>query len=212
MKQKKLLFIILITICLCFPNTVFGARCENTEKIKLAALAKNISVTYDYVEENNQVFFQIIFSNLQPGLKIKDVTNNREFYYNGSELVLGRYQPNTISRFDVYSTTCDSRLYSHYVTLPGYNPYYSDPVCKDMNISLCQKWVTINYDYNTFVNEVNKYKQTNTVEIEPEQQEVLGIYDYIFKFLSEYYYIIFPIIIIGGITGIVILRKKDNLF
>lgn len=213
MKYQKIIYYLITTIILFIPNIVGATRCNNTEKVALASLAQNISITYDYVEQNHQVSFYIIFSNLQPGLKIKDVMNNKEYYYNGPELVLPGYQPGKNYRFDIYAaTTCDSRLYSHYVSIPGYNPYYDDPICQNMNIGLCQKWVTVTYDYNTFVNEVNKYKQNNTIQIEEEQEEVLGIYDYIFNFFANYYYIIFPIIIVAGITGIIILRKKDDLF
>lgn len=214
MKTKKILYIFVICISMCFPSIVWAARCDNAEKINLSSLAQNISVTYDYIEENHQVSFHIIFTNLQPGLKIKDVTNNKEYYYNGSELTLYGYAPGKNYRFDVYAnTTCNSRLYSHYVTLPGYNPYYDDAACNGVNASICQKWVNMNYDYNTFLNEVNKYKQNNTNEpIENNEQEILGIYDYIFQFIVKYYYIIFPIIIIGGISGIIVLRKKDDLF
>lgn len=214
MKQRKKLYFLILCISICFPNNVFAARCDNSEKVNLSSLAQNIAFTYDYVEENHQVSFYIIFTNLQPGLKIKDVANNKEYYYNGSELILYGYEPGKNYRFDVYADTeCKSRLYSHYVTLPGYNSYYDDAICNGVNASICQKWVTINYDYSTFVNEVNKYKQTNNDDsIKEEEQHVLGIYDYIFQFLMEYYYIVFPIIIVVGITGIIALRKKDDLF
>lgn len=213
MKYKKIIYYLITTIIACVPNIVSATRCDNTEKVKLASLAQNISITYDYVEQNHQVSFHIILSNLHPGLKIKDVVNNKEYYYNGSELVLPGYQPGKNYRFDIYAdTTCDSRLYSHYVSIPGYNPYYDDPVCQNMNISLCQKWITVNYDYNTFVNEVNKYKKNNTIQIEEPQEQVLGLYDYIFDFFAKYYYIIFPTIIVVGIALIIILRKKDDLF
>lgn len=211
MKKKKILYILIVYIFLCFPITVFADRCSNEEKIAFASLAKNISVTYDYIEQNNQVSFNIILTNLQPGLKIKDVMNNREYYYSSSELILYGYQPGNNYRFDVYSYSCDSKLYSHYVTLPGYNKYYSDPVCNEVNASVCQKWITINYDYDTFVKEVNKYKIQKIEKPIEENKEVLGIYYYIINFFVKYYYIVLPIIIIICSVIIYIQRKKDSL-
>lgn len=213
MNKKNILYLLIILIFICFPKNILAARCDNKEKIKLASLAQNISFTYDYTEENHQVSFYIIFTNLQPGLKIKDVSNNREYTYNGNEMTLYGYNPSSNYRFDVYAdTTCKDRLYSHYVTTPGYNPYYDNILCEGVTASICQKWATINYDYDTFVNEVNKYKSNNTAKTDRNEEKVMGIYDYIFKFITNYYYIIFPIIIILGTTGIIMLRRKDDLF
>lgn len=212
--KYRLLWYITLTIGLLFPLHV-SAQCSNTEKIRLSSLAQNVTVTYDYIEENGQVSFYIIMTNLQPEFRVRDVNNQRDYAYTSSELVLYGYIPNTNYRFDIYGTgeCSNKRLYSHYITLPGYNPYYSDPICIGVTNSICQKWIHINYDYNTFINEVSKLKQEQPVEPAPEKEkEVLGIYDYLIIFFVNYYYIILPIIIIVCLTIIYIQRKKESLF
>lgn len=211
---KKGLFYILVFIIL-FTPTLVSAKCSNAEKVRLASLAGNVSVTYDYIETDTGVTFNVVFTNLQPDFYILDVTNQTRYYYTSNELVLYNYQPSTNYRFDIYGTgECESRLYSHYITPPGYNPYYRDPVCNGVDASICQKWVKVTYDYNTFVNEVNKYKNKNNDIIVSEEEKVMGLYDYILELFIKYYYIALPIIIVSGSAGIIILskKKKDELF
>ena len=155
---RKKIWLVALVAGIIFPMSV-SAECSNAEKIRLSSLAQNISVTYDYVEVNGQVSFNIVLTNLQPGLIVKDVQNKIEYPYASNEIILYGYKPSTNYRFDIYSATCTSRLYSHYVTLPGYNPYYNDPICIDVAHSICQKWTSIKYDYNTFIQEVTKIKK-----------------------------------------------------
>lgn len=213
---KKVLYIALFTIIMFFPIKI-TAQCNNSEIIRRSSLAKNISISYNSIEENGQVTFYITLSNLHPDFYIKDVQNKKEYYYTSNEIVLYGYKPNINYRFDVYGVgECNQRLYSHYVNLPGYNPYYSDPICIGVTNSICQKWVNINYDYDTFAKEVNKIKQkTQEQEKNQVEEEPIGIYDYIFKLFIDYYYIILPTIIIICLIIIIIQnnkRKKEDLF
>lgn len=209
--NKKLAAIIIFIGIFLFPTKTL-ALCDNSEKSRLASLVSNVSITYDYVEENGQVSFFITFTNLQPDFYVKDVNNRQIHYYNSQEMTLYGYKPNKSYRFDFYSTQCGERLKTQYITTPGYNPYYSDPICKGVTNSICQKWVKLNYDYNTFVQEVNKIKQLSVKKEKKEEEIPKGFYDYIIEFYEKYYFIILPIIIAGGITVIIIQRKKDSLF
>lgn len=212
--SKRILLYMTVTIMSLLPLQI-KAQCSNSEKVNMASLAQNVTITYDYVESNNT--FSIIFTNLQPGFKMKDVANRKEYWYSSDELVLYGYKPGINYRFDIYGTgNCTNRLYTHYVTLPGYNPYYNDPICVGVNHSICQKWSNITYDYETFKREVINIKQKlNKQEETKDEEQVLGIYDYIIKFFINYYYIILPIIIIGCmiIIGIRIrINRKNDLF
>ncbi len=207
---KNILFVCLF--CFCFPSNIL-AVCSNQEKIRLSSLAKNISVTYDHIEQNNDVSFNITVTNLTSDLIIKDVSNNKFYGYTGTDITLYGYSKNKTYRFDIYGTgECYTKLYSHYVTLPGYNPYYNDPACVDVNAGICSKWVNMPYDYSVFLTEVAKYKKSSTTIEETKEEEILGLYDYIIRFIISYYYIIFPVIIVGGIIGIIYLVRKDDLF
>lgn len=211
--SKKILLGIIFIITILYPIKVDGL-CSNSEITRRSALAKNISITYNYIEENGKVSFYLTLTNLQPDFYIRDVATQNLYYYSTNEITLYGYKPNVSYRFDVYGTgECNERLYSHYVTLPGYNPYYSDPICNGINSSICQKWVNINYDYETFVKEVNKIKEKQMIDTEePVVEEVVGLYDYLINFFVNYYFIILPIIIIVCLTIILMKREKDDLF
>ena len=210
---KKNILLILLFIVLTLPSSV-SALCSNAEKVRLASLAKNVSVTYTPVETEAGVTFSLTFTNLQPDFYIKDVNYQYNHYYSANELTLPGYPPNTNYRFDIYGHgDCNIKLYSHYVTTPGYNLYYKDKACENFSESICQKWVNINYDYETFVKEVNKLKAIkNENKIQNNDEKVMGIYDYLIEFFINYYFIILPVIIVVGIILIIQLRKKDDLF
>lgn len=213
MFKRNLLFII-VAFTMFLPTNA-KASCSNAEKARLSSLIQNVSITYDYVETNGQVYFNIAITNLQPDFYIKDVVKKQYHYYNGSnELILIGYSPNKNYRFDFYGTgNCNQKIGSNYITLPAFNPYYNDPICIGVSHSICQKWVNITYDYNTFVQEVNKIKQANINTNEEIIEEIpLGIYDYILNFYKKYYFIILPVIILAGTTYIIVQRKKDSLF
>lgn len=211
--KKRNILPILVFIILLLPSSV-SALCSNNEKVRLASLARNISVTYDPIETETGVTFDITFTNLQPELYIKDVTYQYKHYYNENELTLHGYSPNTNYRFDIYGHgDCNIKLYSHYLTTPGYNPYYKDKVCEEFSASICQKWVNINYNYDTFILEVNKLKANQKENVKSNNDEkIMGIYDYLIEFFVNYYFIILPVIIVVCITLIIQLRKKDDLF
>lgn len=212
--KKGIIYIIAIFIIgFTFPISDVSAQCSNSEKNKLALLAQNITTSYDYIEENGKVSFYITLSNLQPGFRVRDIAHGIDYYYTGEDIIIYNFVPNNNYRLDIYSTSCTERLYSHYISLPGYNPYYMDPICIEVNHSICQKWVNMKYDYDTFIKEVNKIKdkKPNKTPIE-EKQEVLGFYDYIIDFFVKYYYIMLPLIIIVCSIAIYKLRRKDDLF
>ena len=75
---KKVLYVAIFTIIMIFPVKI-SAQCSNSEIIRRSSLAKNISITYNYIEENGQVSFYITLSNLQPDFYIKDVNNQKEY-------------------------------------------------------------------------------------------------------------------------------------
>lgn len=211
--SKKIILYMTLMVLMIIPHEV-KAVCSNSEISRLSSLATNVSIAYDYVESNGQVSFNIVLTNLHPELYVKDVANQVIHYYNNSsEMVLTGFKANRNYRFDIYAGTCNSRLYSLYVTLPGYNPYYNDPICEGVTHNICQKWINMKYDYDTFIQEVNKIKtiteKTDEIVVE---EEYLGIYDYILLFYTKYYFIILPAIIIVCVIVIVRERKKDSLF
>lgn len=206
---KYLLFLIIL-----FPMNVKGLICDNAAKVRLQKLAQNITTSYDYVESNGMVTFDITFNNLSNELYLVDVFNKRNFNYSGNTLVLGGFQSGTNYKFEVRSTNvyCDgSVLYYLYVTTPSYNPYYTNPICNGISYKYCNKWQKNDFTYEEFIKNVEEYKKTLDKET-IIKEDIKGIFDYIIDFYISYYYIVLPIIIIVSLFYILINRKKNDLF
>lgn len=211
--MKKYYFIILLCFVL-FPFTVHGAMCGDVDRIKHAELANNITYYFDAIEQDGVVKFQVNFYNVD-GLKIVDARTSKQ--YTSNPLAIGNLSANTSYRFLVQATTggCSgTTIETIYVTTPGYNPYYKDDICKGIeSFTLCQRWNQVSLTYDDFISEVTKYKSSSNQEQEnPVNKEVKGIYDYIIEFFTNYYYIVLPILIVGGIVLIFWLRKREEFF
>lgn len=230
MKRYNKIFILMFLFVL-FPINAKAMLCSNEEKVKWTNLAQNITVKYDAKEKNGKVIFSITFSNISKGLIIYDKLNKEFHSYKGSELTLNNYEPNVNYKFDIYAdmdhydtdengvktyNNCFGMvLYTHYAIIPAYNKYSTDSLCKGIeDYTLCQKWANINLDYDEWKEKVTTYikslepKEENKSQDDKRQdllEKLVDIY-------ASVYYIIFPIIIVGGIAYIIIYNKKHDLF
>lgn len=214
--RRYVIPLLFVFLFLSNPYKTKAVVCENNIRVKYQELAKNISLAYEYIEENDTIKFNIIISNINEKLIIKDVLNNSSYNYTNSEIVLKNFNENTSYKFEVYANDylCnDSSLYTHYINLPPYNKYYKDEVCKDAeNYSLCNKWTNITMSYEDFKLKVENYKKTTVVEEVETETIVENIFDKVIDFYSEYYYYILPSIIVIVLITIRINVKKDDLF
>ena len=204
----------LLCLIILFPITVNGLVCDNTTKVRLQKLAQNITTSYDYIEQDGNVIFDITFNNLNSELYLVDVVNEREYYYSGNVLQLGGFKSGTSYKFEVRTTNifCNGpALYYLYVTTPHYNQYYNDPICNGVTYKYCNKWQKNDFTYEEFIKNVEEYKNTKNIIVE-EPNEVKGIFDYIMEFYISYYYIILPTIILISVIYIYVNRKKNDLF
>lgn len=204
----------IVCLIILFPISVKGLVCDNATKVRLQKLAQNITTSYDYIEQNGNVTFNITFNNLNSELYLVDVVNNRRFDYSGNFLQLGGFENGKTYKFEVRSTSvyCSgSVLYYLYVNTPYYNPYYSDPICDGFSHKYCNKWQKNDLSYEEFIKTIEEAKKINIIEETPKE-EVKGIFDYIIEFYTSYYYIVLPIIIIVSLAYILIQRKKNDLF
>ena len=218
MDRMKHIKLLLSFVLLIIPIQTKALLCSNENKVKFQTLASNITTSYTYIEENGTVSFQVVLSNITEGLIVKDIKNGVTYPYRGSEIVIPNLSQDTSYRFDIYTSDIDchlENLYSHYITTPPYNPYYQDAVCIGMeNYPICQKWTKVNLTYEAFQQKVESLKQKDEKPIPtPEEEEVTkGIYDYLLEFYLDYYYIVLPVFIAGGIFIIYRYNKKNDLF
>lgn len=215
MKIYKYSLLIILSFILV-PITIKGAVCSNSEKVTYQSLAKNISMSYEYTEENENAQFYATFTNVPEGFYLKNLDTKETYYYTGSEMTIGGLEQGKKYRYGIYTTAfgCDSiLLYTHYLNLPYYNPYYKDEICSGIeNFKYCNKWINKKITYEEFKENVGKYLNKNNNVEKEEKIENISLFDILIDFYLKYYIFVLPIIIVIGIVIIRKYNKKQDLF
>ena len=212
MKSK---YVLIFLFCLFFIGPFnIHADCSNSEISRLKKIASNVNISYEPIETDSGVTYNIIFLNMTNELVIRDTQARVSYPYTGNEMILTGYKPNTNYKFKILpSNGCDIALVVKYANLPAFNAYYKDPLCIGIEeYSLCQKWNNSNVSYDSFVKQVTKYRESlNNSNNKPEEIVKPTIIDIIFNFLANYYYIICLAIIIILVPIIIILKRREKL-
>ena len=214
--KKYLLYVIFLLIVL-LPSDADALMCSNELKIKYTEMAKNISINYEYVEHDDDVDFTIKVSNIPEGFIVYDAVNVINYTYNGPELVLNNIKKNKTYKFGIYidDSSCKGViLYTYYLTIPPYNKYYKDELCKGIeDYKLCSKWININMSYEDWKIKIHKYlDKLNKKEEKEVKKEEESFFKVIYSFITSYYYILIPGFIIILVLGKIIYNKKHDLF
>lgn len=208
--MKKIIFMFV----LLFAPLIVKAECSTDEVIRLKSLASKISITYDYTEKNDYISFSATFHNVHKDLKLIDVTNkeyssNEEF----SDVKIdnlnfsGTYYVNIVSKLQ----NCKNELMlKKYYTIPYYNSYSSDELCKGNETkTVCQKWTnTSSITYEQFKKALEEKKDTDTKTSEDDQKSTKP--SIITELFVKYYYILFGGIIVISLTLIIVINKKNS--
>ena len=215
--MKKYVRLIFMSLIILLPLKI-NALCSVEDKMRYGSLASNISTSYDYVENNNAVTFNVTFHNVHRDLVVIDKRDNKRYQSNNGDLnnftISGLKDGNNYS-FAVYAKSgdCSSRLFNTlYINLPKYNKYYKDQVCNGASeYLLCQKWAEIGkITYDEFKKNVEDYKNKTNIDIVDEEPEESNWLYIISDFWAKYYlYILGTIIIVAG-TAAIILNKKNK--
>lgn len=212
-KHKSLILTLVLFLCVTKVN---AAACNNSLKVNYQEKAKNISYSYKYEDSNNT--FNITFTNIDSSFYLIDMESMQKYDYANGEMTINNVAPGKSYRFNVFTkdnNPCSrSSIYPIYVTLPYYNPYYTDSLCDGIsNYQYCKKFINKNISYEEFQNNVTKYRQSLE---KSENVKKNNYYESIFKTLLNiylnYYFIILPVIIIASIIIIVRHDKKQELF
>lgn len=211
--KKYYLRIVFLVVLFAIP-LIAKADCSYNDKVRLQKLAGNVSFGYRYNETKYSVIFEITVSNLTSEIYMVDRSTGRYHYSNNEDFKLENYQPGETIRFDFYArdANCTSeKLFTNYVTLPTYNPYYSSDICKGIeDFEFCQKWLKHSMTYKEFYEGVTNYLNKAEVKPEPVESEEEFNWDAIIEFWAKYYiYILVTIIIGGGIILYLHDRKSD---
>lgn len=212
--MRNKLLICLVSFFIFIPSSK-ALLCSNEDKVKYQEMAKNISVNYEYEETENDINFSIKFTNIPEGFSIHDYKQGITYNYSGSELVIPAEKNKSYS-FSVYypNTSCHmENLYKHYITIPSYNIYYKDEVCKGIeDYKLCNKWLNINYSYDEWKEKVVSYKNSLNVEQDKIEEQKKSLIDMIVDFYTNYYIYILPSLIVVCCVGIYLYNRKHDLF
>lgn len=182
--MKKVIFILLMFIGM---SNASAAYCDYIARGNEKKIAANVTFAYDYTI-NTEVIFTVTVNNLFENLQLKDP--NGKIYTGKEEIIITGFKSGQTLKFEIISPNdeCgDELLYTKYIILPNYNQYYNDPVCKNTDFSLCQKWVKNNYSYDEFVKLVKEYKNGSTNRNDKTNND--SSYRNIITFFIKYWYI-----------------------
>jgi len=212
--RHRLLLLFIISF-FTFNVCVDASVCDNEHISQLRELAKQVDVSYEYIDasedENDDGEFSInqyiVSVNLiSDELYLSDGKND---YYYSNGLVNFITNAGNMKLY-IYSTRCaDIKLRTISLSLPKFNVYSLRDECKKLeehDLDVCDPWYQGVISEKTFENIVSKY-------INDDMSNDSNFVDKIFEFLKSYY-----LYIIGGlilfcliIFGVVVHRKRSVL-
>ena len=200
-------------------SNVNAAACDNSLKVDYQNRAKNISYSYTYNDSNNT--FSMLFTNITDGLYLIDMDTMFEYKNNG-EITINNVGAGKSYRFGVFTSDANpcsgSSIYNIYITLPFFNPYYTDSLCDGINnYKYCKKFINKSVSYEEFKENVTNYKNSLNKDNKDTKEEIEKtfiekIFNKVFDLYLKYYFLILPFIIIITLLAIVRENKKDSLF
>ena len=217
--KKLLLFIVMLVL----PMAVFARAktgCDYSLVSRLKKYASNVNVIYDYRIENNEAIFSVTFNNIVSEIYIHDEVTGANYYFentNNGELVINDIKNIKKLKYKVLSRNgeCnDELLLTHYITLPVYNKYSTDPLCEGLeNYKLCYTFLDTDISYDEFKQKIEEYKKEKPAEKEEEKKKISekSNWDKFLDFMVKYGIYIVAIIAIL-ITILSIRRSRKNQF
>lgn len=187
--------ILIVLLVLLFPFHIKAYECTSTDRERLQKLANNIDVT---INEQDDGTFIATFTGVSNEIRIYDL-NDFVYYYNANYYELGELnipylRKNKIYQYKIYGNSVCNDSFFRTITLsiPNINPYYDEEICENAKgYSLCQKYVTVNYDYDEFVEKVTTYinhtKNNDKISIKEDNN---NSFDFL-NFYDKYYWPIF---------------------
>lgn len=211
MKNKiKNIFVLILLLILPFKVNAYGF-CKTEDSIRLHKLANNVLANYSYYEVNGNLRFKINIYNLNPDLYIYDSAKRKEITAK-SEITIDNYGAGKSIEYKIYSNLnyCKGQYISSlYVTLPSYNPYYKDELCKGLETyTLCRRWAKVDLTYDQFKKQMNDYIDYLKQKNKPNNSN--NIFQMILDFYIKYYYIILPVIIVIGGAILLIIKYREE--
>ena len=220
MKKNRYLLFSIIMLFSCMISV--HASCTDDEIVSLKKQVEDIKITYKHlgaVEDNSMIVydrFDVSFKNIPDDfyLTLSVAPLDEVHSVNGivkMEMMLtGSYEIN------VFSNKCEEEIDQIIFTLPKFNEYSLDPLCKGIDgddFPLCGKYYEYKVDYDNFVARVKHYRDNyNIVRAEFDDDYGDGIFEKILDFISKnlVYVIFFLIVLLLIVFVIVMMRKRKK--
>lgn len=210
--MKKILFIF---ICLFSFPVISLAACDTTILNNYRKLATNVNITYE-ITGTDKPTFTITMTNLHQNMILYDGTKvyNSNYFPNG----IFTFKTTTSGRYDytIYVKSC-GEVGKKNVTLPTYNAYYKDELCKGLeNYSICQRWSGYSATRAKFESDIKKIKNQQTKVVEEEKEEEKEEQRWFEKFtgifVKYWWAIIIIMLLIMGVYYTIRAKNKKNEF
>jgi len=227
MKYFKGLFLVSLVALLSvlFRTDVFAldSACTQEEQVRLRQLANATQISYEFYKDttDDTVGFTVQISSFTPDFYIYNKKDGTYFEYNGNSTVSNSsFAPGLTYQLPFYASdsgACKGYLIlTKVVSLPNYNPYSEDPLCKGIETyELCKKFTPIRItSYTDFQQRVKQYisslKEPTKETPKPTPVKTKTIWEMIWDFTAAYYMFFLAIVIVGATTGIVVIEVKKR--
>ena len=211
MKRRYALFLLITLFVL--PSKI-KAICNDSEVSLMQQYSKDVTYNYTYVEKNDNVTFDITFTNLKNILSIKNPLDNN-YYTDYNEVTFKGLQPNKEYTFEIHSTgLCPTTaIKTLYIKMPGYNKYYKDKICEGLDdFKYCQKWINLPFGYDRLKSEIDNYKKKQEKQEEKNTKNDLNqIKKYISMIFSKNGLVVLSIVITLGVVIMVLKDRRSDL-
>lgn len=189
--MKNIRYVIFLFICMFISIFYVKASCTDEEIKELKELAKDIKITYKYVDE--AVIDEETYYNLFE-VKIKNISDDFYVLYglnnNRIDIKEGTgsdYFTNGTWTFKIYSSECEKQVDEINVFIPRFNIYSTDPLCEGIDgndFALCGKYYEYDVSYESFKERVTHYRNTHNIDSKNEEEDINQLEDFLNKVLT----------------------------
>ncbi len=221
--MKKGLFLLIGLVI--FPITSYAAVqssfggtmfCTSQEQSEVMAFAANVTFSYETIVNDNSASYVITVSNLTDDMILVDSTGIKtysNFKSSGSEIKIKTANTGQYS-FDIWSKKCKTRITTKSISLPYFNAYYADPLCKGLEAyPICQKWSNYTATKEQFEKAVQELKKEINAPKDDDEDASEGKkawYEEITTFFVKYWWALVLVLVLVGFIGYLINRKKKK--
>jgi len=228
MSKKYMKLLIISFVFMCIPLVKVNADCDVTEQNRLASLAANVKISYEYEEEYidevgvlSAGVFRINISGLTEELYVVEESLNFRFSYenNVDGIVTIDGFPGGDKQLSIYgkSSTCNNLIKRVTLAIPRFNYYALDERCANVDSSefaLCDRWYQYNITEETFNARYNEYMKSLNKKEEPKEEEPQKEETWMDKTINfikdNIVFVIAGIILVISLIVYLIIRKKRN--